>query len=266
MKIAILQIEVSNSKEANIKKVEQLIKSKKNNSVDMFILPEMFICSYKINLFLDYAEMQGGDLWIQLSKLASKYGVYLVAGSVPEFDDGHIYNTSYVFNRNGKQIGKHRKIHLCDIEIGKEQGFRESDVISVGYEATVFSTEFGKIGLCICSDFRFPELSRIMVDQGAEIIIVPSNFNITTGSSHWDILFRTRALDNQVYTIGIAPAKNDNGNINSWGHSLVVSPWGEIVNQLDQKENVMICEIDTNLVTRVRENLPLLSNRRFDIY
>lgn len=125
-----------------------------------------------------------GDTWEKCSRLAAEHGIYLVAGSMPERDEaGNIYNTSYVFDRNGHQIGKHRKMHLFDIDVKGGQYFKESDTLTPGDQVTVFDTEFGKMGLCICYDFRFPELARLMVDEGAQVIIVPAAFNMTTGPS-----------------------------------------------------------------------------------
>ena len=129
--------------------------------------------------------------------------------------------------RNGHQIGKHRKMHLFDIDVKGGQYFKESDTLTPGDQVTVFDTEFGKMGLCICYDFRFPELARLMVDEGAQVIIVPAAFNMTTGPLHWELMFRQRAVDNQVYTIGAAPARDLNAGYHSWGHSIAVSPWGE---------------------------------------
>ena len=171
-----------------------------------------------------------------------------------------------MFDREGKQIAKHRKVHLFDIDVKNGQQFKESDTLSAGLDVTVFNTEFGKVGLCICYDIRFPELSRLMVDQGAKMIIVPAAFNMTTGPSHWEILFRTRALDNQVYTLGVAPARNSNSGYTSWGHSVAVSPWGEVINQLGEYESNMIIEIDFDYVDKIRRELPMLKHRREDIY
>lgn len=265
-KIAGFQMNVSQNKQKNIEKVENCIKELKTKEVDMVVLPEMFICPYQTTLFKEYSEVEGGETWRKLSKIAKKYHIYIIAGSVPENEDGKIYNTSYVFNREGEMIAKHRKIHLFDIDIKGGQYFKESDSLSSGESATVFETEFGKIGLCICYDLRFPELSRIMVDRGAKMIIVPAAFNMTTGPSHWDILFRTRALDNQVFTLGVAPARDNLAGYISWANSILVSPWGDIVNKLDENEDTLISEIDFDYVTKIREELPLLAHRRSDIY
>lgn len=186
---------------------------------------------------------------------------------MPERDaTGRIYNTSYVFDRNGHQIGKHRKMHLFDIDVKGGQYFKESDTLTPGNQVTVFDTEFGKMGVCICYDFRFPELARLMVDQGAEVIIVPAAFNMTTGPLHWELMFRQRAVDNQVYTLGAAPARDLNAGYHSWGHSIAVDPWGKVLMEMEEKPDVEIVELDLDEVKKVREQLPLLKHRREDIY
>ena len=133
-----------------------------------------------------------------LSDLAQKRKAYVVGGSIPEFADGKIYNTSYIFDRKGGLIGKHRKIHLFDIDVKGGQYFKESDVLSPGREITVFDTEFGRMGVCICFDIRFPDLFIRMREAGAKMVFIPAAFNMTTGPAHWETLFRSRALDQQV--------------------------------------------------------------------
>lgn len=122
------------------------------------------------------------------------------------------------------------------------------------------------MGLCICYDFRFPELARLMVNLGAKIILVPAAFNMTTGPLHWELLFQSRAVDNQVFTIGTAPARNLNASYHSYGHSIIVSPWGKILNQADFEETALFTTINLNEINLVREQIPLLRHRRLDIY
>jgi predicted amidohydrolase len=122
------------------------------------------------------------------------------------------------------------------------------------------------MGICICYDIRFTELSRIMALEGANIIIVPGAFNMTTGPAHWEILFRTRALDNQVYTIGVAPARQQYSNYISYGNSIAVSPWGKVLTRLSEKEEIAYCDIDLKEINKVRKQLPILAHRRSDIY
>ena len=195
-----------------------------------------------------------------------RYQVYLSAGSVPESDKaGNVYNTAYVFDREGRQIAKHRKVHLFDIDVKGGQRFKESDTLTAGDKSTVFGTEFGPMGLCICYDFRIPELARRMVLDGARVILVPAAFNMTTGPAHWEILFRSRAVDNQVFTFGTAPARDMDASYHSWGHSIAVSPWGTVLNQMEAEGGMQITSINLDEVEQVREQLPLLKHRMADL-
>lgn len=267
MKIAQLQTHVYQEKEKNIEELEKYLIKIKEENVDLVTLGEMFNCPYITSNFPVYAEPEGGESWKACSDLAKKYHIYLSAGSIPEVDEaGRVYNTAYVFDREGRQIAKHRKAHLFDIDVEGGQSYRESDTLTAGNECIVFDTEFGKIGLCICFDFRFPELSRIMAQNGAKILIVPAAFNMTTGPAHWDILFRSRALDNQCYVIGTSGARDESSGYVAWGHTLLVSPWGNVIQQLDEKEGYMINEIDLEYVDKIRKELPLLKARRMDMY
>jgi predicted amidohydrolase len=190
----------------------------------------------------------------------------LCGGSIAERDNGRVYNTAYVFDPDGRCIAKHRKMHLFDIDVTGGQRFFESDTLSPGDSATVFDTPFGTMGLCICYDLRFPELARLMVDAGARVLLVPAAFNLTTGPAHWELLFRCRAVDNQVFTVGTAPARDETASYRSWGHSIVCSPWGEVLQEADEKECVLIAALDLGRVDKVRNELPVLRQRRTDLY
>jgi omega-amidase len=267
IKVANIQMNVSDNKEENLKTVEKYLEIVSKENVDLVSLPEMFNCPYETSNFPIYAELEGGESWQKCSSLAKKYNIYLAAGSMPEKDsEGNVYNTAYVFDRQGNQIAKHRKVHLFDINVEGGQSFKESDTLTAGNKATVFETEFGTMGICVCYDFRFPELSRLMVNKGAKIILVPGAFNMTTGPAHWEILFRNRALDNQVFVMGTAPARNESSGYISYGHSIVVAPWGNIIGQMNEKEGYIINELDLSQVDKVRKELPLLAHRRNDIY
>lgn len=227
----------------------------------------MFCCPYQTENFPVYAEKEGGPSWQAMSDYARKYHIYLIAGSMPEADDsGNVYNTSYIFDRDGKQIGKHRKAHLFDINVKNGQHFKESDTLTSGDHATVFDTEFGKMGVMICYDIRFPEFARTMVLDGARMIFVPAAFNMTTGPAHWELTFRARALDNQIYMLGCAPARDTQVGYISWGHSIVTDSWGKVMKQLDEKEGILIEEIDLDREDQIREQLPLLKHRKSEMY
>lgn len=262
MTIAQLQTHVFSDKMQNIEALRPLIQKAKNSGADLVCLPEMFNCPYETPNFPVYAEKAGGPVWQALSDLAKEFGIYFSAGSVPECDqDGHVFNTAYVFDRRGKQIARHRKVHLFDIDVKGGQYFKESDTLTPGDSTTVFDTEFGKIGLCICFDIRFPEIFQRMVLEGADIVLVPAAFNMTTGPAHWELTFRARALDNQIFVFGTSPARDLSASYQAFGHSIAVSPWGRVLNQMDEHEGMQITTIDLDEITSVREQLPLLKTR-----
>lgn len=266
MKIAQLQTHVYPEKQRSLAQVEAYMDKVMPEKPDLVTLGEMFQCPYVTKNFPLYAEEEGGDTWQRLSQLAAKHQVYLSAGTVPELDGGKVYNTAYVFDRQGRQIAKHRKVHLFDIDVEGGQSFRESDTLSAGNQVTVFDTEFGKIGICVCFDFRFPELGRLMALKGAKLILVPAAFNMTTGPAHWQIMFRSQALNNQCFVAGTSTARDEASSYVAWGHSLLVSPWGDIIKEADEKEGFQITEIDLSEADRIRSQLPLLSARRTDVY
>lgn len=271
IKIALCQMNVIDNKEENLKKAISMIKTASENDVDLIILPEMFNCPYENEKFIEYSEEAENSYTLNLiSKTASEEKKYIIAGSIPEKESTptseRIYNTSFMFNPNGEIIAKHRKMHLFDIDVKGKIYFKESDTLTAGNQITIAETSFGKIGIGICYDIRFPELARLMALEGADILCYPGAFNLTTGPAHWEMLFKARACDNQVFTIGVAPALDKNANYNSYGHSLIINPWGEILSSASFEEELIITEIDLNEIKKVREELPLLKNRRKDIY
>lgn len=267
IKVAAIQMPTVTDKMQNVRTAGIYLEKIKDEKPDFVILPEMFCCPYQTQNFPVYAEEEGGPVWQQLSEYAKQYGIYLIGGSMPEKDaEGKVYNTSYIFDRQGKQIGKHRKVHLFDIDVTGGQTFKESDTLTAGDHDTVFDTEFGRMGVMLCFDIRFPELARMMVNDGAKAIFVPAAFNMTTGPAHWELSFRTRALDNQIYMIGCAPMRDESAGYISWGHSIVTDPWGRVIDMLDEKEGVLLTELDLDYEEQVREELPLLKSRRKDMY
>lgn len=273
MKLALIQMKNKTQNDENLDIALKRIDEAASNSADLVVLPEMFSCPYKASNFPIYAQEDGGENWKKLSAAAKKNKIYLVAGSMPEREicneNGKrvekIYNTSYVFDKAGNQIAKHRKMHLFDCDIPSAT-FHESDTLSPGNEVTTFDTEFGKIGLMICFDIRFPELSRLMVDRGAKMIVVPAAFNMTSGPNWWELMFRTRATDNQIFMAGCAPARDEKASYVAWGHSIVVDPFGKILSELDEKEGILYYDLNLDQVEDFRKQYKVLGARRFDIY
>ena len=273
IKIALCQMNVVDNKDKNIEKAIQMIKESKKQGADLAVLPEMFNCPYENEKFIEYAErLEDSQTLKEIANTAKEENIHVLAGSVPELvkddeeDTESIYNTAVFFDNDGKQLGKHRKMHLFDIDVKGKIYFKESDTLSAGNDFTIINTDLATIGIGICYDIRFVELSRIMTLEGAEILIFPGAFNLTTGPAHWELLFRSRALDNQVYAIGVAPALDEDASYNSYGHSIAVNPWGEVIEELDYSEELKIVEIDLDEIKRVREEIPVLKNRRVDLY
>lgn len=266
LRIASVQLAKQPTKEETYAHIRALVGAIPDGAADLVMLPEMWNGPYDARLFPTFAEPDGGPSWQFLSALAKETRVYLCGGSIAEREGKRVYNTSYVFDPEGRQIAKHRKMHLFDIDVTGGQRFFESDTLTAGNSVTVFDTPFCRIGLCICYDFRFPELARLTVDAGAKVLLVPAAFNMTTGPAHWELLFRSRAVDNQVYTVGVAPARDPDASYRSWGHSIVCSPWGDVLMQADETETVRITALDLDRLEQVRKELPVLKQRRTDVY
>ncbi len=266
MKLALVQMQVTPKKEDNVKSACQAIFRCAHEGADMVVLPEMFVCAYENAAFLQNAEPAGGYIYRALSKAAQENGVYVVGGSFPEKDGDKLFNTSFVFDKNGVCIARHRKVHLFDIQIEGGQAFCESDTFSAGDDMTVFDTCYGRVGLMICFDVRFGELARKMALNGAKLLLVPGAFNMTTGPMHWDLLLRSRAVDNGVWVAGISPARDEHASYVAYGHSAVVSPWGNEVCRLSSYPERVLLDVDLAECDRMRSQIPVLSARREDVY
>ena len=265
-RIGLCQMKVLDDKMLNLGKAIDMIDRAAKEGVEMVILPEMFNCPYDTNKFKAYAESRDSSKSIKAVSMAAKnHGVYLVAGSIPELLDGKIYNSCFIFDRKGQIIDVHRKMHLFDVDIPDIE-FKESDTITPGNRVTVVDTDPIKIGVAICYDIRFPELFRLMALKDADMMVVPGAFNMTTGPAHWKTTVRARAIDNQTYVAAVSPARNTNLSYVAYGHSIIVDPWGKVIGEAGYGEQIICATIDISYLKNVREELPLLKNRRTDIY
>lgn len=265
-KLALCQINGSFDKKESMAKAEKFIREAAAEGAQVISLPEMWNCPYSNDYFREYAETEDGPTVGFMSALAKELGVYLIGGSIPELDDDKVYNTSFSFDKDGNIIGRHRKVHLFDIDVKGGIRFMESDTLTAGEEMTVLDTEFGKIGVAICYDVRFPEWHRKMALAGAKLIVLPAAFNMTTGPVHWDLTMRARALDNQVYFAANSPARDENGVYVAYGNSCIADPWGKFIAHADEKECILYGEIDFDHVDDIRQQLPLLKHRREELY
>lgn len=202
----------------------------------------------------------------RMSSLAAELGIYLVGGSISELEADNVYNTCLIFDREGKLIGKHRKAHMFDVDIKGGTSFRESDTLTAGSKATTFETEYGIMGAAICYDIRFPEFFRKMELEGAKLIFLPAAFTMKTGSAHWDLIMRARAMDNQCYLAAISPARVEGARYRAYGHSCVCGPWGEMIVQSGTEEDIIYAEVDPEHVDSIREQMPILEHRKPEMY
>lgn len=202
LKVALLQLTSGKDKIKNIRNAYIKIKEAAQKGAQLIVLPECFQSPYSIDCFREYAENSNGQTQQMLSKAAKESSIYLIGGSIPELESDKVYNTCFVYDPEGKLIATHRKLHLFDINVPGKIRFQESLILSPGSNLNYFETPWGKIGLGICYDVRFPEMALIMARKyGVFAMIYPGAFNMTTGPLHWELLLRARALDNQIFVI-----------------------------------------------------------------
>lgn len=264
--VAICQMIVGDDKEANLRQAAEMIKEAAQKA-RIIVLPEIFNAPYQTNLLSDYAETIPGPSSCFLSTQAQANQVLLIGGSIPEIDAaGKIYNSSCVFDHTGNMLAKHRKLHLFDIDIPGQIVFKESDVFSAGEYLDLIDYQQLRLAVLICYDIRFPELARRATLGGAQILFVPAAFNTTTGPAHWELLMRTRAVDNQLFVVAASPARNPQSSYQAWGHSMVVDPWGNVIAEAQIGKEIVYAEINLDLVQKVRQELPVLQHRRPNLY
>jgi nitrilase len=216
---------------------------------------------------VELAEALDGPTHRGLARLAEELGIHLLIGSVAERAEGdgqRCHNTSLLFGPAGELIASYRKMHLFDVDIPGGVSFAESRTCARGSELVVAPTALGKIGLSICYDLRFPELYRALLDGGAQILTVPSAFTLMTGKDHWHVLLRARAIETQCYVLapGQWGAHDDEGLRRSYGHSVIIDPWGTVVAECSDGEGLCVAEIDLDRVASVRRSMPLAEHRQ----
>lgn len=265
-KIASCQMNVIDNKEVNIKHALDLINKASNNNAKIVTLPEMFNTPYDNSKFIENAEEEKNSITLKaMCDIAKDNTIYLQMGSIAELSNEKIYNTAYLINDKGKIIAKHRKMHMFDIDTDTMK-FTESDTLSPGNKITTVKTSFATISLAICYDIRFSELWTLMNKNKSDIILLPGAFNKTTGPLHWETLIRARAIDNQLYVVATSPSQVENPFYTAWGHSMIVNPWGEILAKANEKEEILYANLNSESLKSVREQIPILKNKRVDIY
>ena len=241
------------------------------------MLPECFNSPYGCQYFPSYAETllpsppskEQSPSFHVLSDLAKETKAYLLGGSIPEYvpESQKYYNTSLLFNPEGSLLTTHRKVHLFDIDIPGKITFRESDVLSPGNKVTLVDIPpYGKIGIAICYDIRFPELATIAARKGCFLLLYPGAFNLTTGPLHWSLQARARAMDNQLYVALCSPARDMDATYHAYGHSMAVDPNAQVLVEAAEGEETMYAELKETAIEETRKGIPLITQRRFDVY
>jgi predicted amidohydrolase len=264
-RVAIIQMRSDLDKYANLARAKELIAKAASDRAELIGLPEMFNCLGSYDQMFGSAEKIPGDTTNWISELAREYRVYIHGGSIYEKieNSDRVYNTSVIVAPSGDIVAKYQKIHLFDVELPNEFSSCESKWVAPGENVVTLETLFGTLGLSICYDLRFPELFRQLVDKGAQLIFVPSAFRSTTGSAHWEVLLRSRAIENQAYVLAPNQWGEHQGEMSNYGNSMIVNPWGEIIARAGS-ESDSILAVDVNLedLERIRSHLPALKHRR----
>lgn len=261
-----IQITSTNNFEKNIEKSIFYINKSIEVGAKVISLPEVFTYIGDLDdKEKNYAQNLNSKLVNTLKEICKKNKVFLITGSFHEEIEniGKKYNTSLLIDDNGNILNKYRKIHLFDASFSKES-YKESDDFMGGDtdQIKVTNTPYGKIGISICYDLRFPELYRELSKLGAEIVFVPSAFTMRTGKEHWEILLRARAIENQVYIVAPNQFGFHNEKKESYGNSMIIDPWGKVIARASDKEGIIWAEIDLNYLKDVRSSIPCLLHKK----
>jgi nitrilase len=251
---------------ANLLEAERLIAMAADKDAKLVVLPENFAIMGKHESDKVALREQPGEGRIQnfLAQQASRHGIWLVGGTMPLVadSDSKIRSACLLFDDQGKQAARYDKIHMFDVSVLEtNERYTESDTIEAGDQAVVVDTPFGKLGLAICYDLRFPELFRTMLDQGMELLALPSAFTAITGKAHWEVLIRARAIENLSYVLAAGQGGYHVNGRTTYGHSMIVDPWGQVLNELANGSGLVCADLDIARLRHIRRTFPCLEHR-----
>ncbi|MCB9623548.1 MAG: carbon-nitrogen hydrolase family protein [Sandaracinus sp.] len=270
-RVGVVQLTSNDELERNLDAVERTVRGAANDGARLVVVPECFayLGPERGKLALAESLPEGGPILARMAALARSVDVELVLGGFWETgpDADHVYNACVHVERDGRVGATYRKIHLFDVELSDGTTLRESDTVAPGETLVVADTVLGKLGLSVCYDLRFPELYRGLVDRGAIALTVPAAFTLHTGKDHWEVLLRARAIEAQSYVLAAAQTghhrqADGSGRRMSWGHAMIVDPWGAVLAQCAEGEGWCVATVDPAYVAKVRASLPNLRHRR----
>jgi predicted amidohydrolase len=269
--VAAVQMTSTGDIEANLERCAELVREAVSSGAQLVGLPENFAYlgadqDHKAAIAEELPAAgapPSGPILTAMSQLARTSGTWLLLGGFPERGAGsRIRNTAVLLDPEGAVAALYRKVHLFDVDVPGGRSFRESETVEAGAAPVVASTPWGGLGLTVCYDLRFPELYRALAAGGARLIAVPSAFTMETGKDHWHVLLRARAIENQVFVLAPAQFGSHGGNRRSYGHALVVDPWGAVLAECGDHEGFALARIDLGYQDRIRATFPALSHRR----
>lgn len=268
-KVAAIQMTSGPNIQANLDEAAKLIEQAASQGAELIVLPENFSqMPTNERERVNNAEADGeGHVQNFLSTQAKKHKAWIVGGTIPiKSEEGdRAYASSLVFNSEGERVARYDKIHLFDVLIEENnETYNESATTVPGNRVVVIDTPFGRLGLSVCYDLRFPELFRNMIDEGMEICVLPAAFTAFTGQSHWEPLVRARAIENQCYIIAAAQGGYHLNNRQTYGHSMVVNPWGNVLGSVGTGPGVVITDIEKSVLNTTRKNFRVLHHRRLN--
>ncbi|MGE5153311.1 MAG: carbon-nitrogen hydrolase family protein [Bdellovibrio bacteriovorus] len=267
LKVGAVQMATGPNVSANLFEAERLIKEAAEGGARLVVLPENFaFMGSRGEDQLPLREEDGhGPLQAFLSRVAQQNGIWLVGGTIPLVarDGGRVRAACLVFDDQGERVARYDKMHLFDVCLpGVDERYQESATIEPGGAAVVIDSPFGRLGVAVCYDLRFPELFRQMLDAGMELLAIPSAFTAITGKAHWETLVRARAIENLAYVVAAAQGGFHLNGRETHGHSMVVDPWGTILAQVPRGTGFICCPLDREFQVSVRRNFPTIDHRR----
>lgn len=265
-KAAVIQMNSQTNLDANLDQARIYIEHASEQGAKLVGLPENFSFLGGLSMRMKEADAIADRLPSFLSEAAKEFEIYLVGGSYPvPTQNGKVYNHATMYGPDGEELASYNKVHLFDVDLSDEEAYRESDYVEPGaLDPVVFEDEtVGSWGLSVCYDLRFPEFYRKLTKQRAEILSVPSAFTYTTGQDHWEPLLRARAIENTSYVFAPAQVGIHGKNRKTWGHAMIVDPWGEIIADAGTEPGIAVAEINPQKIKEVRRQIPSLKHRRF---
>jgi predicted amidohydrolase len=266
---ACLQLTSKEDVRENLATCARLCAEARQRGAQLVVLPEnfAFVGNHEQDKFAVAEEIdpaKPGPIVARLGEIARQEGLWVIAGGMPErsTQEGKVHNTLVALSPEGQVVARYRKVHLFDVDIPGGAQFKESGTVAPGGEGVLLETPWAKIGLSICYDLRFPELYRALTARGARLLVVPAAFTQHTGKDHWHALLRARAIENQAYVLAAGQYGRHSEKRVTYGHSLIVDPWGTVLTEASDREGVVVAEIDLAFQDKVRRELPCLDHRR----